>query len=61
MQSRRRAVALPGLEGGYWWCDVAAAIAGAVTDGVAGGVYFTTGRYASMRELASLCSDALDR
>ena len=52
------------VEGGYWWCDVrdvAAAIAGAVTDGAAGAVYFTTGRYASMRELAILCSDALAR
>ena len=52
------------VEGGYWWCDVrdvAAAIAGAVADAATGGVYFTTGRYASMRELASLCSDALER
>ena len=52
------------VEGGYWWCDVrdvAAAIASAVAGGAAGGVYFTTGRYASMRELASLCSDALVR
>ena len=50
------------VEGGYWWCDVrdvAAAVAGAVTDGAAGAVYFTTGRYASVRELADLCSDAL--
>ena len=42
------------VEGGYWWCDVrdvAAAIAGAVADAATGGVYFTTGRYASMREL----------
>ena len=52
------------VEGGYWWCDVrdvAAAIAGAVEDGAAGAVYFTTGRYASMRELANLCSHALER
>ena len=52
------------VEGGYWWCDVrdvAAAIANAVTRGTAGAVYFTTGRYASMRELADLCSDALER
>ena len=52
------------VEGGYWWCDVrdvAAAIAGAVEGGAAGAVYFTTGRYASMRDLADLCSDALQR
>ena len=52
------------VRGGYWWCDVrdvAAAIAGAVTGAAAGGVYFTTGRYASLRELASLCSHALGR
>ena len=52
------------VEGGYWWCDVrdvAAAIAGAVAGGVPGTVYFATGRYASMRELADLCSDALHR
>jgi len=41
--------------------DVAAAIANAVTGGAAGGVHFATGRYASMRELADLCSDALQR
>ena len=52
------------VEGGYWWCDVrdvAAAIANAVTGGAGGGVHFTTGRYASLRELADLCSDALGR
>ena len=52
------------VEGGYWWCDVrdvAAAIASAVAGGAPGAVYFTTGRYASMRELADRCSDALDR
>ena len=52
------------VRGGYWWCDVrdvAAAIAGAVECGEAGAVYFTTGRYASVRELADLCSHALDR
>ena len=52
------------VNGGYWWCDVrdvAAAIANAVTAGAGGGVHFTTGRYASLRELANLCSDALER
>ena len=52
------------VKGGYWWCDVrdvAAAIARAVECGEAGAVYFTTGRYASVRELADLCSHALDR
>lgn len=52
------------IEGGFWWCDVrdvAAAITSAVTGGAAGGVYFTTGRYASLSELARLCSDALER
>ena len=52
------------VRGGYWWCDVrdvAAAVAGAVARGEAGAVYFTTGRYASVRELADLCSHALDR
>ena len=52
------------VEGGYWWCDVrdvAAAIVSAVADGTSGAVYFTTGHYASVRELADLCSDALER
>jgi len=52
------------VRGGYWWCDVrdvAAAIVGAVARGEAGAVYFTTGCYASVRELADLCSHALDR
>ena len=52
------------VEGGYWWCDVrdvAAAIVSAVADGTSGAVYFTTGHYASVRELADLCSGALER
>ena len=51
------------VNGGFWWSDVrdvAQAIANAVGANEYGGeVHFTAGRYAKIRELARLCSQAL--
>ena len=51
------------VNGGFWWSDVrdvAHAIANAVGANEYGGeVHFTAGRYAKIRELARLCSQAL--
>ena len=49
---------------GYWWADVrdvAAATARAVSVESNGNVYFTAGRFATLKQLAGMCSEIVGR